>query len=83
VIRAVIFDLDGTLVDTNDLHAEAWQETFRHYGKDFPYEDLRRQIGKGGDQYLPEFLSPGEIQKIGPEVEKFRGDLFKRSISSA
>ena len=78
MIRGVIFDLDGTLVDSNDLHAEAWQETFRHYGKEFPYEDLRRQIGNGGDQYLPVFLSPGEIQEIGPEVEKFRGDLFKR-----
>ena len=78
MIRAVIFDLDGTLVDTNDLHAEAWQETFQHYGREFPYEDLRRHIGKGGDQYLPEFLSASEIQKIGPEVEKFRGDLFKR-----
>ena len=78
MIRAVIFDLDGTLVDSNDLHAEAWQETFRHFGKEIAYEDLRRQIGKGGDQYLPVFLSPREIQEIGPEVEKFRGDLFKR-----
>lgn len=77
MIRAVIFDLDGTLVDSNDLHAEAWQETFRHYGKEIPYADLRRQIGKGGDQYLPVFLSPREIQEIGPEIEKFRGDLFK------
>ncbi len=78
MIRAVIFDLDGTVVDSNDLHAEAWDETFRHYGKQFPYQDLRRQIGKGGDQYLPVFLSPREIQEIGPEVEKFRSDLFKR-----
>ena len=76
--RAVIFDLDGTLVDSNDLHAEAWQETFRHFGKEIPYAELRRQIGKGGDQYLPVFLDPREMQEIGPEVEKFRGDVFKR-----
>ena len=78
MIRGVIFDLDGTLVDSNDLHAEAWQETFRQYGKDIAYADLRRQIGKGGDQYLPVFLNPREMQEIGPEVEKFRADLFKR-----
>ena len=78
MIRAVIFDLDGTLVDSNDLHAEAWQETFRRYGKEIPYEDLRRQIGKGGDQYLPVFLNEREMQEIGPEVEKFRADLFKQ-----
>ena len=79
MISAAIFDLDGTLVDSNDLHAQAWQETFRHFGKDIPYEKLRRQIGKGGDQYLPEFLTEQELREIGPEVEKFRGDLFKKN----
>ncbi len=78
MISAVIFDLDGTLVDSNDLHVEAWQETFRHFGKEIPYADLRRQIGKGGDNYLPEFLNPREMREIGKEVEAFRGDLFKR-----
>lgn len=78
MIRAVIFDLDGTLVDSNDLHAEAWQETFRHFEKEIPYADLRRQIGKGGDQYLPEFLNAREMKEIRPEIEKFRSDLFKR-----
>ena len=78
MIRAAIFDLDGTLVDSNDLHTEAWQETFRHYGKEIPYKELRQQIGKGGDQYLPVFLSELEQRQIGPEVEKFRADLFKK-----
>ena len=78
VIRAAIFDLDGTLVDSNDLHVQAWQETFRHFGKEFPEQELRKQIGKGGDQYLPEFLSERELREIGPEVEKFRGALFKK-----
>ena len=75
-IQAAIFDLDGTLVDSNDLHTEAWQETFRHFGKEIPYQKLRQQIGKGGDQYLPEFLNEHELREIGPAVEKFRGDLF-------
>lgn len=78
MISAAIFDLDGTLVDSNDLHTEAWQETFRHFGKEIPYEDLRHQIGKGGDQYLPMFLSEQELREIGAEVDEFRGDLFKK-----
>jgi len=77
MISAAIFDLDGTLVDSNDLHTEAWQETFRQFGKEIPYEKLRHQIGKGGDQYLPEFLTERELREIGPDVEKFRGDLFQ------
>ena len=78
VVRGAIFDLDGTLVDSNDLHTEAWQETFRHFGKEIPYEKLRHQIGKGGDQYLPEFLTEAELREIRPAVEKFRGELFKK-----
>ena len=78
MIRAVIFDLDGTVVDSNELHVDAWDETFRRYGKQFPRADLHRQIGKGGDQYLPVFLDERELHEIGKEVEKFRGDLFKR-----
>ncbi len=78
MISAIIFDLDGTLVDSNDLHTDAWDETFRHFGKQFPRARLRHHIGKGGDQYLPEFLTEAELRSIGPEIDKFRGDLFKR-----
>ena len=78
MIRAVIFDLDGTLVDSNELHVDAWDEAFRHYGKEFPRAELKRHIGKGGDKYLPEFLREAEMRSIGSELEKFRGDLFKR-----
>jgi HAD superfamily hydrolase (TIGR01549 family) len=78
VTRAVIFDLDGTVVDSNELHVDAWDETFRKYGKQFPRQDLHRQIGKGGDQYLPVFLDEREMHEIGREVEQFRAELFKR-----
>lgn len=77
MIRAAIFDLDGTVVDSNDLHVEAWDETFRHFGKEFSQRELHRQIGKGGDNYLPEFLSATEMRQMGAEVEKYRADLFK------
>jgi HAD superfamily hydrolase (TIGR01549 family) len=78
VIRAAIFDLDGTLVDSNELHVQAWQETFRHFGKEIPVEELRRQIGKGGDQYLPVFLNEREMCEFGKQVDEFRGKIFKK-----
>lgn len=78
MIKAVIFDIDGTLVDSNDLHAKAWQEAFAHFGKDVPYDEVRRQIGKGGDQLLPVFFSRDELECFGDELEAYRGDLFKR-----
>lgn len=78
MIRAVIFDIDGTLIDSVDLHAQAWKDTFKHFGKDVPYEQVRNQIGKGGDQLMPVFFSSQELSEFGEEMEKFRGDLYKR-----
>ncbi len=47
--KAVIFDVDGTLVDTvDDLHASAWRDAFRDYGRDFDFAEGRTEIGKGG-----------------------------------
>ena len=78
MIEAVIFDVDGTLVDSVDLHARAWQEAFAHFGKQIPYERVRYQIGKGGDQLMPVFLSKEELEEFGEELEKYRGELYKR-----
>jgi HAD superfamily hydrolase (TIGR01509 family) len=78
VLKAVIFDVDGTLVDSVDLHARAWQEAFAHFGKQFDFERVRYQIGKGGDQLMPVFLSQEEIDEFGEEIAEYRGELFKR-----
>jgi HAD superfamily hydrolase (TIGR01509 family) len=78
MIRGVILDLDGTLVDSNELHVQAWHETFRHFHKDIPLERLREQIGKGGDQYLPVFLNEREMRELGDEIDKYRGAIFQK-----
>jgi HAD superfamily hydrolase (TIGR01549 family) len=76
--KAVIFDIDGTLLDSVDLHAQAWQEALKHFGHDLPIENVRQQIGKGGDQLLSVFLSPEELKKSGEAIEKYRSELFKK-----
>jgi HAD superfamily hydrolase (TIGR01549 family) len=82
MLKAIIFDIDGTLVDSVDLHARAWQEAFRHFGREVEFEKIRHQIGKGGDQLMPVFFSGEELERFGEEMEKFRGDLFKREYIS-
>jgi HAD superfamily hydrolase (TIGR01509 family) len=82
LIEAIIFDVDGTLVDSVDLHAQAWQEAFARFGKQIPYESVRSQIGKGGDQLMPVFLSKEELEEFGERLEKYRGELFKREYMS-
>ena len=77
MITSVIFDIDGTLVDSVDLHARAWQETFQHFGYEFPFDEIRHQIGKGSDKLVPHFISKQEVERIGEELDKFRGELWK------
>ena len=79
-IKGVIFDVDGTLVDSVDLHAAAWQETFRSWGHDLPFERIRSQIGKGGDQLLPYLLSDAEAERDGEAIEAARSARFKQDF---
>ena len=75
--KAAIFDIDGTLVDSVDLHARAWQEALLKFGHDVTFEQARSQIGKGGDQLIPVFLTEAEQRDHGDEMEEWRGTLFK------
>ena len=76
-MRAFIFDIDGTLVDSNELHVDSWDRAFRRFGKQFPREKLRAQVGKGSDQYLPEFLTRDEIERFGKQLDDYRSDVFR------
>lgn len=75
--KAVIFDLDGTLLDSVDLHAIAWHEAMVRYGHDVSFEQARSQIGKGGDKLIPTFLSAAEQRDHGKELEAWRSQHFK------
>lgn len=77
MIKAVIFDVDGTIVDSVDYHAEAFQRAFKKYGKNFSFEQIRSQIGKGGDQLLPVFLSDEEIKEFGEKLLDERARIYK------
>lgn len=86
MLKAVIFDIDGTLVDTVDFHAQSWERTFQHFGHQIPYEQIRPQIGKGSDQLLPVFFSGAELDQsddglsptLGERMRDYRRELYKR-----
>ena len=75
--KAVIFDVDGTLVDSVDLHARCWQQAFHEIGRDIPFRDIRAQIGKGGDQLIPVFLNKSERARMQGSLDSRRSALFK------
>ena len=78
----VIFDVDGTLVDSVDLHTLAWEKTFYHFGIEVPYDQVRRQIGKGADQLMPVFWTKDELDCLGEAMQDFRAKLFQREYLS-
>jgi phosphoglycolate phosphatase-like HAD superfamily hydrolase len=75
--KAVIFDLDGTLLDSVDLHALAWHEAMMKFGHQVSFDQVRSQIGKGGDKLIPFFLSGDEQRDHGRELDAWRGERFK------
>lgn len=78
--RHILFDIDGTLVDSVDLHAEAWRVVFERHGKSVPFEKVRSQIGKGSDQLLPVFWSKEELDRFGEQMTKERSELFQKEF---
>lgn len=65
-------------MDSNDKHADCWIEAFRHFGKEVAWDVVRKQIGKGGDLLVPDTLNAREMREFGEEVQKYRGELWKR-----
>jgi HAD superfamily hydrolase (TIGR01509 family) len=77
-VKAAIFDMDGTLIDSNDHHARAWQDVFHEYGREVGFQEVRDQIGKGGDELMPVFLNKADIAARGEEIEARRAEIFAR-----
>ena len=70
-LDAVIFDIDGTLVDSNGAHVEAWERAFAGRGYKVFRDQIAVEIGKGGDKLVPDIL--------GEEAEARDGDALREA----
>jgi HAD superfamily hydrolase (TIGR01509 family) len=77
-VDAVLFDVDGTLIDSVDQHARAWTDALHYFGVNVTFEAVRAQIGKGGDQLLPVFMSPDDLERRGEALKAYRAEIFRR-----
>ncbi len=82
-LQGVILDVDGTLVLSNDAHAQAWVEAFAAFGYEVKFEQVRSLIGMGGDQIVPKF-APGLSGKEGKgkEIADRRKELIINKFGS-
>ena len=75
--RAVILDVDGTLVDSNGAHAAAWVDAFSEAGVAVDPGRVRRAIGMGGDKLMPEVSAVTEDSPLGRRIGQRRSEIFK------
>lgn len=75
-LTAVFFDIDGTLVDSNEFHVMAWEEAFRDHGLLAEKATIRGQIGKGADQLIPS-LFPNVERDKQDVIAKRHGEIFR------
>jgi HAD superfamily hydrolase (TIGR01509 family) len=77
VYSTILFDIDGTLVDSNDAHAQAWVTAFNEAGIEVDSVKVRRSIGMGGDKLMPAVSGIEEESPPGRRISRRRRDIFK------
>jgi HAD superfamily hydrolase (TIGR01549 family) len=78
----VIFDIDGTLVDTNYQHAIAWYQAFRQHDVHLPVWELHRHLGMGGDQLVAAVAGDEVEEEIGDDVRTAHDAIYMTMIQS-
>lgn len=76
-IKAVLLDIDGTLINSNDAHTKAWQEALSDYGFHKDYNSIRNKIGMGSDHLLPQLLSLKKNDPVVKLIDQRHGELFR------
>ena len=76
-LKAVLLDVDGTLLDSVDAHAAAWVEALREDGIEVAFETVRPLVGMGGDKLLPAVSGIASDSDRGRRISERRGDTFR------
>src|SRR5215218_1179778 len=77
-IDGVIFDLDGTLVDTNQVHVEAWRRVLESHGYRVAPDRIFVEIGKGGDNLVPDLLGREAEEKDGETMRAEQPKVYAK-----
>jgi phosphoglycolate phosphatase-like HAD superfamily hydrolase len=79
MLKAILLDIDGTLVRSNDEHAQAWEDALRRFGYEVPWQEIRSWIGMGGDRILRR-VDEGldDKREPGVSISRVRQEIFLR-----
>jgi phosphoglycolate phosphatase-like HAD superfamily hydrolase len=74
--HGILFDVDGTLVDSNYQHTMAWWHAFRRFAHDVPAAEIHRAIGMGGDKLVAHLLGEDRDASEDAELDATHGAIF-------
>jgi len=74
--KTLLFDVDGTLIDSNGAHAESWTQALREHGVTVEVDHIRRMIGMGGDKILPAVAHVSEESDAGRDIADRKKQIF-------
>ena len=77
-VEAVLLDIDGTLLDSNDAHAQAWSDVFHEAGLGIGSETVRPLIGMGADKLLPTLTGIDAKSEEGKRLVERRKEIFRK-----
>src|SRR3954453_2726032 len=80
-LDALIFDLDGTLIDTNSAHVESWVRTLARFGYKLRADPIGPEMGKGGDNLVPDVLGPEADARDGEAMREAVGEEYVRIVT--
>lgn len=80
MLKGLLFDMDGVLVNNLDIHRQAFAEFFRRYGVERSFDDLSRVFGKGNDDIMGELMPKDVVERVGIRELGYQKEAIYREI---
>lgn len=80
MLKAILFDMDGVLVNNLEVHREAFAEFFRRYGVERSFDELSRVFGKGNDDIMGELMPRDVVERVGIRELGYEKEAIYREL---
>ena len=80
MLKAILFDMDGVLVNNLEIHRQAFAEFFRRYGVERTFDELSRVFGKGNDDIMGELMPADVVERVGIRQLGYEKEAIYREI---